>query len=266
MYDTIEDLKKQNEETVLKIENLMIELEQIMAEKRTLSDQLKSKIKQVDHLQSRVDSIENNIKAEGDRMYDELSSLRRDNVTFQQTVEEYESDIKKLKKLISQKDSEVLELTNKCKELLSNRDGKDDVLKRVEVDYIELTDQVEEIQHLVQSLKRKNDGREAEINRMSQEADDLMKKYSLLKTKAKKQKEKMTKNYKYSTTTIGSRLLIYKLDSLYKRDVSYSFNMIKDFSTFDKHFFVALKKLAIVLTRSSQKNQQDYLFKWYKNC
>ena len=189
LYDHLEELKHHNEQRVQEIESLMIKLDQTIRERNVLNDQLLSK-------NNLVRSFESEIKAETSKLHtknqihDELSNIRTDNNEGQENLQWLKQEIEKLQKLSNTRENEIVELNIRIKDIMANRDSKDDALKRIEVEIIQVTDQLEEVQHMVQSLKRKNTGREIEINRMSQEADDNMKKYTALKNKVIKQKEK----------------------------------------------------------------------------
>lgn len=58
------------------------------------------------------------------------------------------------------------------------------------------------------------------------------------------------------TSMIGSRLLTYKLDTIYKRNMTVVINLVKNFSAFDQKFFVSIKRLSIISMKITKRVQK----------
>lgn len=157
------------------LENLLIELDTLTGENKILFDQLDAKVIRENHLQAHIKSMNHGVQEEGNRMYTKLCRKQKQNEEFEATLSNLQTEIAKLTKLVVKKEEEANKLSAQCKQLLSDKSSKMDYLKGISKKLDEITDKVEEVQQLIANLKRKNNRREKDINKMAQKADELMK-------------------------------------------------------------------------------------------
>lgn len=173
--EEIESLKRENQEKVHRLEDLLIELDTLTGENKILFDQLDAKVIRVNHLQAHIKTLNQGVQEEGNKMYTELCRKKKQNSDSQSLLTELQNEIAKLLKLVKRKEEEANKISAQCKQLLSDKSVKMDSLKSISKKLDELTDKVEEVQQLISNLKRKNNRREKDINKMAQKADELMK-------------------------------------------------------------------------------------------
>ena len=199
-------------------------------------------------------------------MNTELNKKRTDNAELKQKLANNQQEIDILNEILLAKEQESNELSKQCKNLLENKTQTLEWVKNLNNEIDELSDKLEEALHVIQSLKLKNNNREQEINKMALHADELVKKYTLLKERALNDKSNMLLSNKVFDSMVGSRLLYFRLETVYFKRISQSFRLIKDLSHFDKQFFKAAGRVVKIYQEKLNDKLRTALSLWYSNA
>lgn len=83
MLNELEDLKKDNHYKVHRLENLLIELESVTCENRTLIEKLDAKVRRVQHLEVYLKNMEKSQSQKGEKVISTLNKKQAQNSDLQ---------------------------------------------------------------------------------------------------------------------------------------------------------------------------------------
>jgi hypothetical protein len=141
-----------------------------------------------------------------------------------------------------------------------------DNLKTLSKEIMEIRDKISESQHLISLLQKKNKKREKEVKMMAEKAEELAKKYSELKEKAIRGQKIFLQNSKEFNSAVGSRLMAYKLHSLYLRKLKEGTTLLRENLTFKKEAEKAVEGLSRIHTMKWNDNCRLAFYIWHHNA
>lgn len=131
---------------------------------------------------------------------------------------------------------------------------------------MEINDKISECQHLIAVLLKKNKKKDKEVKKMSEKAEELAKRYSELKEKSIRGQKIFLQNSKEFNYAVGSRLMAYKLHSLYLKRMKESTILLRDNSTFEKDARKAISYLIKSYTKKWNDNSRLAFYTWHQNA
>lgn len=242
---------------------MLSRLDEITRDNKDLFEKLDQKVSRVRHLEVYYDKIIGAKRKHNDRVTKELHEIKQQNREFEQEINMLKDEINKLQRLAIEKNIEFNELSIACKQLMHSNSSKLEELKIASDTLDAHIERIDELKHLISSLKKRNSKREKDINKMAQKADALMTQYTELKEKAVAEKNRFFKCSREYNLTVGSRIMEYALNAIYIKRMGTSMGLLKGFSQFDKDFMRGAKRLVSVYMQKSQITLKNVLHKWY---
>jgi hypothetical protein len=266
MLNELDDLKKDNHHKVHRLENLLIDLESVTCENRTLIEKLDSKVRRVQHLQVYLKNMEKSQSKIGEKVLSTLNRKQNQNSDLQWRIEELKAEIDCLSKKSASLDKKASSLSSQWKDLMNSKGQRMDNLKTLSKEIMEIRDKISESQHLISLLQKKNKKREKEVKMMAEKAEELAKKYSELKEKAIRGQKIFLQNSKEFNSAVGSRLMAYKLHSLYLRKLKEGTTLLRENLTFKKEAEKAVEGLSRIHTMKWNDNCRLAFYIWHHNA
>jgi CRISPR/Cas system-associated protein Csm6 len=94
LYKELEDLRKDNQEKVYKLETLLSQFDTTTNDNKAMVEQLDSKVKRVQHLEAYLVNFESVMQDKGDMLYSGLCKKRQQNTDSQVTLLELQNEVK----------------------------------------------------------------------------------------------------------------------------------------------------------------------------
>ncbi|CAI2370290.1 unnamed protein product [Moneuplotes crassus] len=264
IFNDLENLKKENSDRVKHLEDLLAELEEITGGTSFIFEQLDSKVKRIQHLESYLLNMESQMRSKGDKMYAEICKKRKANAEIRLEMDQLSIEISKLKHKMDTNKSDIKKSQLNTNEVAHQITQKDDHIKTLSKEIFEISERLDEATQIIARLKKKNKKREKAINSMSSKADKLMKEYIETKEKAFHDKNCRILNQREINLTVGSRMVDLLLSKIYNRQMKVSLNSIKNFISFDKEFFEMTQRMIRMVERKNLDKLREYFETWKK--